>query len=299
MRTEYRDEPCRTALNRTTTARFGFRWTLNPYVGCEHRCTFCYVRGFELRASRPTDDAYGRSIRVKTNIVEVLRRELARRSWRSDVVALGTATDPYQPVEGSRRLSRGCIEALARARTPFNVITRGPLIVRDIDVLQSAAARADVTVSVSVGTLDDRVWKTTEPGTASPRQRLRAVRMLVDAGIACGVSVAPILPGLTDSQEQVDALVGAAREAGATHLWCAPLNLRPGTREHFLARLAEHWPDQVGGYEALFARPYLLPGDAATLTARVHDARDRIGIDDRRARRIEPPPPPRQPRLLA
>src|SRR5436853_7299165 len=130
MRPDYREEPCRSALNKVV--RMSFKWSLNPYTGCVHRCTFCFVRAFELRADRPFDDRYGRSIRVKTNIAEVLRRELARKTWKGEQVVVGTATDPYQPAEGHYRLTRACLEAFADARNPVSMITRGPRIVRDI-----------------------------------------------------------------------------------------------------------------------------------------------------------------------
>src|SRR6266513_287417 len=147
MKPEYREEPCRNALNRVTG--MSFRWSLNPYTGCAHRCTFCFVRAFELRADRPFDDRYGTSIRVKTNIAEVLDRELARPRWEHEPVAIGAATDPYQPAEGRYRLTRACIEALRDASNPFSIITRGPLIVRDVDVLAEAARRGQVSVTVS------------------------------------------------------------------------------------------------------------------------------------------------------
>ena len=153
MRAVYREEPCSTALNRVKG--MGFAWSLNPYMGCAHRCAFCYVRGFERRADRPSDDRYGTNIRVKTNVVEVLRHELGRRSWRRETVAIGAATDPYQPAEGRYRLTRGCIQALGAARTPLDIITRGPLVVRDVDVLAEASQRAQVRVSVSIATLDE------------------------------------------------------------------------------------------------------------------------------------------------
>src|SRR5919198_5703186 len=173
MGVDYRDEPCRSALNRVSG--MSFRWSLNPYTGCAHRCTFCFVRAFERRADRPSDERYGRSIRVKTNVAEVLRKELARRSWRHEAVAIGAATDPYQPAEGHYRLTRACLEELAAAANPFSLITRGPMIVRDLDVLTEAARRADVAVTFSIPTLDEEVWRKTEPSTAHPRQRLRAL----------------------------------------------------------------------------------------------------------------------------
>lgn len=281
------------ALNRVKG--MPFEWSLNPYMGCVHRCTFCYVRTFERRADRPYDDRYGTSIRVKVNVAEVLRRELARPSWRRDSVAVGAATDPYQPAEGRYRLTRTCIEAFADHRTPFSVITRGPLIVRDVDVLAEAASRADVSVNFSVPTLDERVWRTTEPGTAPPRQRLRALKQLVDAGIKAGVGMAPILPGISDRPEQLAEVVRAAREAGATHVWTSLLHLRPGTREHFLEHLAEDWPEEAERYVRLYARSaYLRKDVAAPVQARVAELRREHGIRDRRPRRTAPPSEPAQ-----
>jgi DNA repair photolyase len=292
MRVEYREEPCRSALNRVEG--MDFRWSLNPYMGCVHRCTFCYVRGFELRADRPSDDRYGRSIRVKTNVAEVLARELARPSWKRETVAVGAATDPYQPAEGRYRLTRGCIEAFALARNPFSIVTRGPLIVRDVDVLQEAAHRAAVHVSVSLPTLDLAVWRRTEPGTAPPRQRLRALQRLVEAGIDAGVGMAPILPGISDDPAQLADVVRAAREAGATGLWCNVLHLQPGTREHFLENLARHWPQLLPRYEALYRGKYLERREADPIKARVAALRGAYAIADRRIRPLAPPPGPEQ-----
>jgi DNA repair photolyase len=268
MRPDYREEPCRTALNRVKG--MPFPWSLNPYMGCVHRCTFCYVRGFEHRADRPADDRYGTVIRVKVNVASVLRRELARRSWAREEVTIGAATDPYQPAEGRYRLTRACIVELARARTPLSIITRGPLVWQDVDVLQEASLRAEVSVNVSVPTLDGRVWRTTEPSTAPPRRRLEVVRRLADAGIRTNVAVAPILPGLSDRPEQLAETVKAAREAGAHHIWANVLNLRPGTREHFLAALARDWPAESERYERLYAnRAYLSKQEIRSYTATV------------------------------
>jgi DNA repair photolyase len=273
MRVEYREEPARSALSRVSGMPFS--WSLNPYTGCAHRCTFCYVRGFELRAGRPSDDRYGTSVRVKTNVVELLRRELARRSWRREEVAFGSATDPYQPAEGRYRLTRGCIRALAEAHTPFSLITRGPLIVRDVDVLVGATRAAPATsVNISIPTLDERIWRTTEPGTAPPRQRLRALRMLVDAGVRAGVGMAPLLPGLSDDPAKLRDVVLAARDAGATHLWWNVLNLRPGTREHFLEHLARDWPEELDRYERLYrGRAYLRGPAVAEIDATMTELR--------------------------
>jgi DNA repair photolyase len=290
---EYREEPCKAALNRVKGMMFD--WSLNPYMGCVHQCTFCYVRAFELRADRPFDERYGTSIRVKTNVVEALRRELAKASWEHETVAIGAATDPYQPAEGRYRLTRGCIEALRDFSNPFSIITRGPLIVRDVDVLAEAAARASVSVTFSIPTLDEDVWRRTEPGTAHPRQRLRALKTLVDAGVKASVGMAPILPGISDRPEQLDEVVRAAREAGACGVWSNLLFLRPGTREHFLVALARDYPEQLDRYERLYARRAYLGADhAKPIRAQVAELAKRHGVRDRRMNPIEPEPDPEQ-----
>ena len=271
MRADYRLEPCKSAL--TAVRGMPFKWSLNPYMGCAHKCTFCYVRHFELRAERPSGEDYGSSIRVKTNIAEVLRRELGRASWKCEEVSLGSATDPYQPAEGRFVLTRACVVELTSAATPFSIVTRGPLVVRDIDVLQEASSRVGARVYVSIPTLEDRVWRTTEPGTAPPRSRLAAVRRLAEAGIHVGVGIAPILPGLSDLPEQLEAVVREARAAGASNIWASVVHLRPGVREHFLEALGRDWPEEVGRYEALFgSRAYLPASTTSPMTEPVRRA---------------------------
>src|SRR5438128_76569 len=293
MPIEYREEPCKSAFN--PVRGMGFKWSLNPYMGCVHRCTFCYVRHFERRSDRPSDDRYGTSIRVKTNIAQVLRKELARASWQHEHVAIGAATDPYQPAEGKYKLTRACLEALRDASNPFSIVTRGPMIVRDLDVLVEASQRADVSVTFSVPTIDEEVWRKTEPSTAHPRQRLRALKQLVDAGVNTRVGMAPILPGISDRPEQLREVVQAAREAGATGIWANLLFLRPGTREHFLEHLAEDWPELVPHYDELYAgRAYLGPAEAKPVRQQVLQLARDLEIRDRRHVRLIPPPEPEQ-----
>ena len=288
---------CKSALN--PVKGMGFNWSLNPYTGCEHRCAFCYVRAYERRADRPSDDRYGRTIRVKLNVAEVLRSELARRSWRKATVVIGAATDPYQPAEGRFRLTRKCLEVLRDFHNPAGMITRGPMIVRDIDVLTELSRRADFGVTFSIPTLDMDVWRKTEPGTAPPQQRLRAIEKLVASGIKASVGMAPILPGLSDRPDQIEAVVKAARDAGATGLWGGMLHLRDGTREHFMNVLALHWPELVQRYERAYRERAYLPAafsepsmkEIARLRA-VHDVRDRRTV------RLKPPPQPEQLSLL-
>jgi DNA repair photolyase len=294
MQIEYREEPCRNALNRVRGMMF--EWSLNPYMGCAHRCTFCYVRAFERRADRPSDDGYGRSIRVKINVADVLARELGRPSWEGASVVVGAATDPYQPAEGRYRLTRSCLQVFAAAANPFSIITRGPMIVRDIDALQEASRRASVAVTFSIPTLDEEVWRKTEPSTAHPRQRLRAIRELVGAGIDARVGMAPILPGLSDRPEQLAEVVRAARAAGATGIWANLLNLRPGTREHFLENLARDWPEELPRYERLYenGRSYLAKKETQPVRSEVARLAREHGVRDRRRLKLEPPADPEQ-----
>ncbi|MDQ2984894.1 MAG: radical SAM protein [Actinomycetota bacterium] len=291
MPPEYREEPCKVALNRVKG--MAFSWSLNPYMGCVHRCTFCYVRAFERRAERPSDDRYGTSIRVKTNVVDVLRRELARPSWQHESVAMGAATDPYQPAEGRYRLTRGCIGAMGEAANPFSIITRGPMIVRDVDLLVEAARKAKVSVTFSIPTLDEEVWRKTEPSTAHPRQRLKALTRLVDAGVRACVGMAPILPGISDRPEQLAEVVRAGRAAGACGIWTNLLFLRPGTREHFLEHLAQDWPEELERYERLYRRrAYLGKEESKPLRQQVAALAKEHGVRDRRKVRPVPEAPP-------
>jgi DNA repair photolyase len=194
-------------------------------------------------------------------------------------VAIGAATDPYQPAEGHYQLTRGCLEALADAANPLAIITRGPMIVRDTDVLVEAASRAKVHVTFSIPTLDERIWRATEPNAPPPRQRLRALRRLREAGIDAGVGMAPILPGLSDKPELLAEVVRGAREAGATGIWTNLVYLRPGTREHFLENLAREWPELVPRYEQQYqGRAYLSKAEIEPLRREVADLRERFAV---------------------
>jgi DNA repair photolyase len=294
---DYVEVQCKSALN--PVKNMGFAWSLNPYTGCEHRCAFCYVRAFEQRADRPSDDRYGRTIRVKVNVAAVLRGELSRRSWRKEMVVIGAATDPYQPAEGQFRLTRQCLQVLREFANPAAMITRGPMIVRDIDVLTELARRAELHITFSIPTVDDEVWRKTEPGTAHPRQRLRAIEKLVTAGIDVGVGMAPILPGLSDRPDRLEAVVKAARAAGATGLWANMLHLKDGTREHFMSVLGMHWPELVPGYEQAYrSRTYLPPAYGEATMKEVSRLRHVHGVTDRRLVILKPPPEPEQLPLL-
>lgn len=247
----YQEVRCRSALNRVDG--MPFRWTLNPYRGCTHGCHYCFARRYQSHLELDADDQFASVILVKVNFVAVLRRELDRPSWAREQVALGTATDPYQPIEGHYRLARGALEALAAANTPVGVVTKGPLVVRDIDVLRAFAGRAPCRVYLSVPTVDEDAWRRLEPGTAPPLQRLRAARALLEAGIDTGVLMAPLVPGITTRRGPLERTVKAIADHGVTTVGAMVLHLEGATRAHFLRVLAREYPALVDRYEELYA----------------------------------------------
>ncbi len=249
-----------------------FKWSINPYRGCYHQCRFCYARRTHTFLEEDGRREWGTRIYVKINAPAVVRSELSKRSWKHEDVAIGTATDPYQPLEGRYRITRRILEALRDYDTPASLITRSPLIVRDIDVLQSLARGAGAHVSVSVATMDERLAREIEPTVAPPRQRVRAVTMLAEAGIDVSVALAPVLPGITDAQEQLDAVVRAAREAGAHRIWHNTLNLHDVTRDEFFDYLKEHRPQLIPRYADLYRGKYAPRAISEAIGARVHAA---------------------------
>jgi DNA repair photolyase len=243
-------------INRVPGGALPFDWTINPYRGCSHACVYCFARPTHTYLDMNAGRDFENKIVVKVNASEVLRRELAARRWKGEHIAMGTGTDPYQRAEGRYRLMRGIIEALIDHRNPFSILTKGTLILRDLDLLQRAAEVAPVSAAFSIGTLDERVWRETEPGTPHPKARMEAVRTLTEAGIPTGILMAPILPGLSDAPEQLRAVVEAAIEAGATHVSPILLHLRPGVREEFFPWLETEHPDLVERYLRMYRQPY-------------------------------------------
>lgn len=254
---EYLHVRARQVISRVPpAANLPFAHTINVYRGCAHACTYCFARPTHGYLGLDGWREFETRIVVKINVAERLRAELAAPSWRGEPIAMGTNTDPYQPAEGRYRLTRRVIEVLAEAGNPFSILTKSPMILRDIDLLQRAVARGvDVRVALSVATVDREVWRLTEPGTASPQRRLDAVTRLNRAGIRCGVMLAPILPGLSDDDERLDAAVEGAVRAGATSITPIHLHLRPGVRELFMPWLAETRPDLVPLYERIYSAP--------------------------------------------
>jgi DNA repair photolyase len=250
----YQEVQCRSALN--SVQGMPFKWTLNPYRGCTHGCHYCYARRYHAQFELSAGDEFATVILVKTNFVEVLTRELRKPSWTGEPVAMGTATDCYQPIEGSYMLTRGTLEALCDRSNPTSIVTKGPMIVRDTDVLVDLTARTDCNVCVSVPCVDEDVWRALEPGTAHPLQRLRAVRELVGAGIHAGVLMAPIVPGISSRPALLERTVKAAVDHGARFVGANVMHLEGGTRDHFLRWLGKERPELVEGYLQLYASKY-------------------------------------------
>lgn len=251
----YQEVRCRSALNRVKGMPF-FKWTLNPYRGCTHGCHYCFARKYQTQLELNAGDDFASVIFVKTNFVDVLRRELDKPTWLKETIGFGTATDPYQPIEGTYKLSRGVLEALRDAATPVGIVTKGPMIVRDIDVLQDLSKRAACRIHISVPTVDEEAWEQLEPGVAHPMQRLRAVRQLVDAGLDCGVLMAPIVPGFSTQPSKIERTIKAIADSGARSVGAMVMHLQGGTRDHFMALLAREYPHLVNRYEHLYAGKY-------------------------------------------
>lgn len=266
---EFIEAECKTIINHVPGNHLPFRWTINPYRGCSHACTYCFARPTHAFLDMNGGRDFESKIVVKVNTVEVLRRQLAAKRWKGDGIAMGTNTDPYQRAEGRYRLMPGIIRAFTDYRNPFSILTKGTLILRDLELLAEAARVTDVSTAFSIGTLDEEAWRASEPGTPHPRARIDAVRTLNRAGVACGVLVAPILPGITDHPRQLREVVAAAIDAGATHVSPILLHLRPGVREEFLPWLAERYPDLVQRYEELYRKPYAPAAERDALGRRI------------------------------
>lgn len=282
----YQEVTCRSALNRVQG--MPFEWTLNPYRGCTHACHYCYARRYQAQFELDADDQFSSVILVKKNLVEVLRKELAKPSWTRELVAVGAATDPYQPIEGHYRLTRRSLEALAAARTPVGLVTKGPMAVRDIDVMQDLSRRAGCTIYLSVPSVDEEAWEKLEPGTAHPLQRLRAVRELRDAGIDAGVLMAPIVPGITSHPEKLTRTVKAIADHGAAFVGMNVLFLEGGARDHFMDFLAREYPDLLDGYQEMYRGKYAPKPYAAQLRGMVDMLQRKYQVA-RRTKRVPPP----------
>ena len=269
----------KTLINRVPeSSQVPFTYTINPYRGCSHACSYCFARptheylGFDIGAD------FDSQIVVKTNAVALARAETAPGRWAGDRIAMGTNTDPYQKAEGKYRLTRGIIEVLTERSNPFSILTKSTLALRDLDLFIRAAAATSVSVDFSIATLDEDVWRETEPGTPHPRQRLAAVRRLNEAGVPSGVLAAPLLPSLSDGEDQVAAVTMAAEEAGATFVTPMLLYLTPTMKRHWMAWLRRHRPGLVRTYAELYrGRSRLQPVSITPRNDWEKRARDPVG----------------------
>jgi DNA repair photolyase len=260
LQTRFYEVQARSTLNRVpTSSRMPFRWTINPYRGCSHACLYCYARPTHKYLDFDAGRDFEREIIVKVNAPELLRVELARSSWKGEHVALGTNTDPYQWVEGRYKLMEGIWEAMRDAANPCSVLTKSPLLLRDLPLMLQIAQRAEFNASLSIPTLDEKAWRATEPHTPNPRARLEAVAELNRAGIPTGVLIAPLMPGINDAPQQVEPLLEAAVEAGATSIGGIALHLRGEVKGQFMQWLTEQRPDLLAHYEQLYRRGAYAP----------------------------------------
>jgi DNA repair photolyase len=288
----YQEVTCRSALN--AVAGMPFQWTLNPYRGCTHGCHYCFARRYHGQFELGAGDEFASVILVKHNFPEVLAQELDRPSWSHDLVAFGTATDPYQPIEGHYRLTRRSLEVLTRARTPIGLVTKGPMAVRDADVLAALGRAAGCSVYMSVPTVDEEAWRRLEPGTAHPLQRLRAVRELAAAGVTVGVLMAPIVPGFSSSRAKIERTLEAIADHGARCVGCSVMHLEEGTRAHFMNFIEREFPLMRPRFERLYAHKHPPEAYRQQVTAMVQALQRRYGLGTERAgdakRPTEPSP---------
>ena len=292
----------RSALNKVPKAsRMPFRYTVNPYRGCTHACKFCFARPTHTYLDFSSGRDFEREIVVKVNAPEVLRVELARPSWKREHVALGTNTDPYQWVEKRYRLMPGIWEALRDSGTPCSVLTKSPLLLRDLPLFQELVERVGFHANLSIPTLDEEWWRKTEPHTPHPRARIEAVRKLTEAGIPTGVLIAPLIPGINDDPEQVEELVGLIAEAGAVHIGGIALHLRGEVKGLWMEWLEEHRPDLVPRYREMYARGAYAPPEVRRRAQELVSRRaPRLPNPSRGIRRPEgPAPEPERPRQEA
>ena len=279
---------CKTLLNRIDVPGFPFRWSLNPYRGCRHACRYCYARPTHEFLGLDAGREFEQRVFAKVNAPEILQQELRRPSWQGETIAIGTATDPYEPAESQYRLTRRIIQVLRECRNPAWITTKGVLVRRDVDVLKELGQVADVRVTFSVGSIDDRVWKLTEPGAPGPMARLEAMQFLVENGVPAGVMMAPLLPGISDSPESIDAVARAAAAHKSQFLAGNLLFLKPGSKEWFMPMLREAYPHLAPGYTRLYRKAYAPREYSNRILDLVKEAGLRWGLPHRPASQATP-----------
>ena len=288
-RPEYVEITCRSAINRVQGMPY-LKWSLNPYGGCVHRCRFCFAVQYRVVADQGTQHDFGTRLFIKTNFVEVLAKELRRPSMQGEHLTLGTATDPYQPVEGRYRLTRGALGLLYEHANPVSLLTKSPMVVRDVQLLADLARVASAEVFFSITTVDLDLWRSLEPGTANPFHRLRAMRTLREAGVAAGVLMAPVLPGITDSAASIEAVAAAAREHQAAYFSAVPLRLAPHVKEFYLGYIHDVYPELLARYQRAYPGAHAPPDYRDKLADRVERIRRAYGFSGHGNRRGAPEP---------
>src|SRR5437763_10067654 len=291
--TRFYEVRAKSALNRVPErSRMPFRWTINPYRGCAHACTYCFARPTHKYLDMSAGRDFEREIVVKVNVPELVRAELARPSWKREHVAMGTNTDPYQWVEGRYKLMPGIWEAMRDFANPCSILTKSPLLLRDVPLMKEHAERTTITAHLSVPTIDEKAWRATEPHTPNPRARLEAVAELNRAGIPCGVLIAPLQPGINDQPEQVEEILQLAHEAGAVHISGIPLHLRGEVREIWFDWLEANRPDLIARYKELYRRGAYMSKDEQARLRRLTRSGETPPRRYLRDAPLDPPPAP-------
>jgi|SRR5215469_3366905 len=293
-RPEYIEITCKSAVNRVQGMPY-LKWSLNPYGGCVHRCRFCFAVQYRVIADQGTQQDFGTRLFIKTNFVEVLAKELQRPGLQGEHITLGTATDPYQPVEGRYKLTRGSLELLREHANPMSLLTKSPMVVRDVDLLAGITKTASAAIFFSITTVDLDLWPIVEPGTANPFHRLRAMRTLRQAGVTAGVMMAPILPGLTDSAASIEAVAEAAKEHEAASFTAVPLRLAPHVKEFYLGFIEDQYPELLPRYKRAYPGTHAPLDYRERLGERIERIRARYGFNGKSDQR---PPPAKIPEVL-
>ncbi len=283
----FEEVQCKTIINRVQAPGMGFRWTINPYRGCQHACIYCFARGSHQYLGYDAGRDFERRIVVKINAAAVLRQELKRPGWQRELIVLGTVCDPYQQAEAKYQITRQILQVLTHFAQPVHMLTKSPLVLRDIDLWTRQAQVAETAIGFSVPTLDEEIWRKTEPGTAKPIKRLQALKRLVEAGVPCGVMLAPIIPGLSDDEAHLEGVIRAAAQHGAQFLFPNVLHLRPGTKEWFMPALREGYPHLLPRYQRFYRGSYAPQHYTQEVLAKVAELRNRWGLGE--------PPQPRPP----
>jgi DNA repair photolyase len=286
----FEEVECKTIINKTTAQGMGWQYSINPYRGCQHACIYCFARGTHEYLGYDSGRDFESRIIVKLNAAEVFRRELRRPSWKRDLILIGTACDPYQQAEIKYGITHKLLEVALEFAQPVHMLTKSPSVMRDVELWARLAGTAEAQIAFSIPTLDDALWKKMEPGTAKPAKRFEAIREMSAAGVRCGVMLAPIIPGLTDSEEHIERMIVTAKEHGASFISPNVLFLKPGTREWFMPALREAYPHLAGKYERYYTGPYAPKDYTRDVIAIVNRLRAKWGFatDPHRPRVPEP-----------